>query len=304
MTDNDNDKTKQRLWFIRRNGQVKGPYPSGTVRRFVLLGRVQMRDRISYDRSSWQQVADVPEVIPPEVRKALAEGDPDQLLLPRMREDERNGRERRVQSEDAVYRQRRKGERRKAELEIMQQHRRAKTDLAERRQKRPLPLVAILVAGSLVLLAIGFGLYLGAPPAIPDPDCNAKPAPGVNWRNCRLDGISLEGVNLDGALMNNASMRRARLSGSQINQGDLNYLDLSEADLSYTELKQAALKGAALRGSDLSYSDLSGADLRFADLTGANLGGAKLHQARFGNAIWINGEQCLPDSVGACRVSR
>ncbi|MCW8906069.1 MAG: pentapeptide repeat-containing protein [Sedimenticola sp.] len=304
MTENDKEKNKRRLWYVRRNGQVKGPYPSGSVRRFLLLGRVRMEDQVSQDQKHWQTVADVPEVIPPEVRKALAEGDAEQLIVPRMREDERNGRERRVHADDEVYRQRRKGERRQAELEIMQQHREAKTDLMERRQKRPLPLAGIVVTGALVLLAIGFGFYLGAPPVIPDPDCNAQPAPGVNWRNCKLDGVVLEGVNLDGALINNGQMRRARLSGSQINRGELSYLDLSEADLSYTELKQAALKGATLRAADLSYADLSGADLSFADLTGAKLGGAKLEQVRLDNAIWIGGEQCLAGSLGGCRVPR
>lgn len=304
MTDSDNEKSKRRLWFIRRNGQVKGPYPSGTVRRFVLLGRIQMEDQVSQDQKRWQSVAEVPEMIPPEVRKALAEGGQEQLIMSRMREDERNGRERRVKSDDEIYRQRRKGERRQAELEIMQQHRKAKTDLLERRQKRPLPVAGIVVTGILVLLVIGFGLYLGAPPAIPDPDCNAGPAPGVNWRNCRLDGVVLEGVDLSGALINNGRMQRARLSGSQINRGQLDYLDLSQADLSYTELKQANLKGATLRGADLSYADLSGADLSFADLTGANLGGARLEQANFDNALWIGGELCSPGSLGACRVPR
>jgi len=302
MNENDNEKTKRRLWFVRRDGEVKGPYPSGGVRRFVLLGRVRMEDQVSQDRKRWQRVADVPEVVPPEVRKALAEGDVEQLIVPRMREDERNGRERRVHSDDEVYRQRRKGERRQAELEIMQQHRKAKTDLVERRQKRPLPLAGILVTGTLVLLAIGSGFYLGAPPAIPDPDCQAQPAPGVNWRNCRLDGVMLEGVDLNGALINNGRMQQARLSGSQINRGQLDYLDLSQADLSYAELRQTSLKGATLRGADLSYADLSGADLSFADLTGANLGGARLEQARLDNAIWIGGEQCGPDSLGGCRV--
>lgn len=304
MTENDNENTKRRLWFVRRNGQVKGPYPSGTVRRFVLLGRVQMEDQISPNRKRWQPVAEVPEVIPPEVRKAFAEGDPEQLIVSRMREDERNGRERRVKSDDEVYRQRRKGERRQAELEIMQQHRKAKTDLLERRRKRPLPVTAMVVTATLVLLAIGFGLYLGAPPAIPDPDCNAAPAPGVNWRNCRLDGVVLEGFDLNEALINNGRMQRARLSGSQLNRGQLDYLDLSQADLSYAELKQATLKGATLRGADLSYADLSGADLSFADLTGANLGGARLDQVRLDNAIWTSGEQCSPGSLGVCRVPR
>lgn len=301
-TEKESDSAKQKLWYVRRDGQIRGPYPSGGVRRFVLLGRVVPEDEVSLDRESWQPVSMVPEVIPPEVRRALEEGKTDQLIASRLREDERNGRERRVAADDREFRRRRKGERRQAELEIMQNHRQAKTDLLERRGKRPLPLFSMVTIGALVLLAIGFGIYLGAPAPLPDPDCDGKPAPGVNWRNCKLDGIELEAAELDGARLNNGTFRRAMLSGAKFNDSDMQYVDLTESDLSYAELKRASMKGATLRHTDLSYADLSEADLSFADLTGANLGGARLHQVRLDNAIWINGVICQPGSLGNCLV--
>lgn len=304
MTEKETDTTKQNLWYIRRNDQVTGPYPAGGVRRFVLLGRVTMEDQVSRDGQHWQAVSRVPEVVPPEVRKALEEGVMEPLVASRLREDERNGRERRVAADDVEFRKRRKGERRQAELEIMHNHRKAKTDLLERRGKRPLPLFSMVTVGVLVVLAVGFGFYLGAPASIPDPDCASKPVPGVNWRNCRLDGIHLESADLDHARLNNGTMRRARLSGAKFNDSDMQYVDLSESDLSYADLKRASMKGATLRHVDLSYADLTGADLSFADLTGANLGGAKLQQVRLDNAIWINGALCLPGSVGNCLIKR
>jgi hypothetical protein len=304
MEDNENEKSKQKLWFIRRDNQVKGPYPCGTVRRFVLLGRVLMQDEVSSDQESWRPVAEVPDVIPPEVRKAIEGGSPEELISSRMREDERNGRERRDGSDDEAFKKRRKGERRQAELEIIQQHREAKTDLLERRQKKPFPVVGMSVVALLVIIVIGFGFYLGAPQTLADPDCNAKPVPGVNWRNCKLDGIQLDAADLDGALLNNGAFRRSKMTGSKLNDSDLKYVDLSETDLSYAELKGAALKGAALRGSDLSYADLTGADLSFADLTGANLGRAKLDQVNLENTIWMDGSVCLPGSVGSCKVKK
>ncbi|MCW8920939.1 MAG: pentapeptide repeat-containing protein [Sedimenticola sp.] len=304
MADDEKEKSKQKLWFIRHENQVKGPYPSGSVRRFVLLGRVLMQDQVSPDRKSWQQVSDVPDVVPPEVRKALIEGDSEKLIASRMREDERNGRERRVSADDAEFKKRRKGERRQAELEIMQHHREAKTDLLERQQKRPFPIVGAGVVTVLVLLVVGLGIYLGAPESISDPDCAAKPSPGVNWRNCKLDGMQLDAAELDGVLLNNGSVRRANMTGSKLNNGDLQYVDLSDTDLSYAELKRASLKGATLRNTDLSYADLTGTDLSFADLTGANLGGAKLEQANLSNVIWIDGAVCLAGSVGVCRVKK
>ncbi len=301
-TEQEHESARQNLWYIRCDGQIKGPYPCGGVRRFVLLGRVTMDDQVSNDKKQWRPVSAVPDVIPPEVRKALAEGDTDLLIASRMREDERNGRERRVSDSDAEFKKRRRGERRQAELEIMRQHRQAKTDLLERRAKKPLPLLPMGIVSALVILAVGSGFYLGAPESIPDPDCSAEAAPGVNWRNCRLDGIQLDAAELDHALLNNGMIRRAKLSGSKLNDSDLQYVDLSESDLSYAELKRAAMKGATLRNTDLSYADLTGADLSFTDLTGANLGGAKLQQVRLDNAIWINGALCLPGSLGSCRV--
>jgi hypothetical protein len=304
MEENEYEKSKQKLWFIRRDNQVKGPYPCGTVRRFVLLGRVLMEDEVSFDRKSWRPVVEVPDVIPPEVRKAIEEGSEEELISSRMREDERNGRERRAGSDDEAFKKRRKGERRQAELEIIQQHREAKTDLLERRRQKPFPIVGMSVVALLVATVIGFGFYLGAPETLADPNCDAKPMPGVNWRNCKLDGMQLEGADLDGVLLNNGAIRRAKMTGSKLNDSDLKYVDLSETDLSYAELKRAALKGATLRGSDLSYADLTGADLSFADLTGANLGGAKLEQANLENTIWMDGSVCVPGSLGRCKVKK
>ncbi len=171
-------------------------------------------------------------------------------------------------------------------------------------RKKPLPLISMGVVGVLVVFAISFGFYLGAPESIADPDCESKPAPGVNWRNCRMDGVQLDAAELEHAQLSNGMFRGAKLSGGKFNDSDMKYVDLSESDLSYAELKRAAMKGATLRHTDLSYADLTGADLSFADLTGANLGGAKLQQVRLDNAIWINGTACLPGSVGNCLVKQ
>jgi hypothetical protein len=302
MADNETEKGTQRLWFVRRDGKVRGPFPSGTVRRFVLVGRISPGDEVSNDRKSWQAVAQVPEVLSPEVRKALKEGDLASLLPAQMREDERTGRERREKSEDAKYAGRRKGERRQGETDVAKGHREAKTNLRELRSQRTLPVSGILAIGLLISLAVGYGFYIGAPEAIPEPDCLAKASPGVNWRNCRVESLEAESADMDGALLNNGVFPGARLSGSRINNADLQYADLSRADLSYVEFRGSLLKGANLARGDLSYADLSGADLSFSNLTDANLGGARLEGAIFDHAIWLDGRKCQPGSVGGCRV--
>ncbi len=290
------------LWFLRQEGHVTGPFPSGAVRRLVLLGRIGLEQEVSRDRRQWQPLRELPEVIPPSVRRALEEGDPDQLLPDLLREDERTGRDRRHRNGAAQPReeQRRGGERRREEPELLQRHRLAKTALRESKQRRRFPLAATLVLIALFALAIGYGFYLGRPVAEDEPDCTAAPAPGVNWRNCRLDGLRAESADLQGARIGNAMLRGARLSGALFNGVDLRYADLGGADLSYAEFRNARMKGAGLRGADLTNADLTGADLSYANLEGARLGGAVLDQARLDNAIWIDGSVCRAGSVGRC----
>jgi len=296
--------SRQRLWYIRHEGVVSGPFPSGGVRRFVLLGRVSLQDEVSSDREIWQGVAQVPEVVPPEVRKALAGGLLNEILPARLGEDERTGLDRRKRSEAAPTRkqlQERKGERRQEEPELVQRHRLAKTELRRQLQQRKRSWPAVLVFGLLVLAAVGYGIYLGNGPVITDPDCMARPAPGVNWRNCRLPGLQAEFSDLRGAVLSNAQLPDARFSGSNFTAADLRYAVLNGADLSHGDFHNARMMGAGLRNANLAYADFTGADLRFAVLAGAHLSGAVLTGARLDNALWVDGRKCLPGSLGECR---
>jgi hypothetical protein len=301
MAEQENGNNKQQLWYIRRDGDVRGPFPCGAVRRSVLLGRVRLDDEASLDRTNWKRVSNVPDVVPPEVRRALENGDREALDLLRMREDERSGRERRSAKDDLEFKDRRQGERRKEEGELVTRHREAKSELLELEEQRKKPYGGILVVSLLVVAAVGGGLYIGSPQAVPEPDCFAAPAPGVNWRNCRLDQTVAENSDLAGAQINNAVLRQARLSGSSFKGADLKYSDFSGADLSYGEFINTAMKGVNLQNADLTNADLSGSDLSFANLTGARLGGAKLNWARLDSAIWIDGKTCGVGSLGGCK---
>jgi len=298
--DSEQDK-KQNLWYIRRSNKVKGPFPSGTLRRFILLGRVKTTDQVSRDNKNWQEVMSVPEVVPREVRKAAAEGHLDEVLPVRLSEDERTGRERRRKADSETYDNLRKGQRRKDEPELVQRHRNAKQELLrEEKKSRRTPYLGIIASTILVLVLIGVGLYIGAPSAIPDPDCSAKAAPGVNWRSCYLDAVSSESVNLEGAILNSSILRAAKLSGSIFRQADMQYADLSGSDLSYAEFNSARMKGINLQNADLTNADLRNSDLTYANLKNSRLGGARIEGARLGKAIWIDGTVCATGSVGRC----
>jgi hypothetical protein len=293
-------QNKQKLWFVRRADTIKGPFPGGTLRRFLLLGRVVPSDEVSLDKKSWQGIMDVPEAVPPEIRKAAAEGKLYEVLQASLVEDERRGVERRNKAEDIKYRDQRKGQRRQQEPELVKRHQLAKTQLIELYKKRTTPYLAFIVVSVLVVVAVSAGLYIGSPDAIPDPDCNAKAAPGVNWRNCRFGAVVSESANLQGAILNSSILRMARLSGSTFSKADMQYADLSGSDLSYSEIADAKMKGINLQNADLTNVDLTNSDLTYANLKDSKLGGAKIDGAKLSKAIWIDGSVCGSGSVGKC----
>lgn len=294
----EKEPSKQTLWFVMSKEKVVGPFPAGGIRRSLLLGRFALDDQVSTDKLTWEKIYDTPEVIPPEMRRSQEDRD-GELLKAKLREDERSGIERRKSNEGRLP----QSDRRQAEPPLIERHREAKTRLRHISQRRDIPTAGIVTAAILVLISIGYGLYLGTPELLPEPDCSASPVAGVNWRNCQMDNLVADAADLHGADLGNASLRNSSLSGVRLNNSDIRYADLGGSDLSHAELKDANLQGAGLRNTDLSYTDLSGAVLSYADMTGANLGGSILTGATFDHAIWPDGRKCLVGSVGDCLTS-
>ena len=109
-------------------------------------------------------------------------------------------------------------------------------------------------------------------PAPPDiPDCNAAPAPGVNWSGCDKSTLSDDGLDL-----RNANLQGTIFSGNIMYMWDLSGADMSGAQLDggetlFSALRGANLSGATLDGRYIEYLDLSSADLQQASLAGAYL---------------------------------
>ena len=107
-------------------------------------------------------------------------------------------------------------------------------------------------------------------PAPPDiADCNAAPAPGVNWSGCDKSALSDDGLDL-----RNANLQGTIFSGNTMYMWDLSGADMSGAQLdggstTLSALRGANLNGATLDGREILYSDLSSADLQLASLAGA-----------------------------------
>jgi hypothetical protein len=298
----------KRLWYTRRDGLVRGPFPTGLVSRYILLGRVHEGDELSVDMEEWGPLSAFPHLIPSILREPADQADEDERLQ-RLKDarrwaDERSGMDRRDRAKGAgeFARQRRRfSDRRQPEPVEVIQHRLTKVHLrsvAAPRRERYLPqlLIALVLLGGVGLLAY---YYPNTTPA-PASECQAPPRPGVNWSNCALEGAALSAQDLHGAILRNANLGGADLRRTQMPGNDLSYSNLNFSDLSDAELSRANMKGANLRNANLTNAHLSGADLSYADLTGANPEGADFTDVNLENAIWIDQTLCGPGSIGQC----
>ncbi len=297
------DQRTSHIWYTRRSDAVKGPFPIGQIRRYVLLGRLRDSDEVSPDGAHWTRVADTPAVVPDEMKHLDSNADYARLERARLREDERLDPDRRAgpsMPEPKDIERRNRDRRRDEEMEMIQ-HRLLKADLIQGlRAQRPnyrwqIGVTVVLVAAVLA------GYLIARPPSTTAArQCGAAPRAGVNWDSCQLDGAQWEGADLRAASARNVNLARARLRFGVLAKADLSYGTFSETDFSGADLSQAQLVGANLRGANLNGADLRGADLSYADLAGAQLTDAKLDGARFDKAVWLDQHICGVGSVGGC----
>ncbi len=293
----------RKLWFVRRNGDVRGPFPTTTISQFLLVGRLHKFDEVSEDKQVWQAIDDVEELVPDLVKADMA--DPvkqSNLDASRYGADERSGEERR-HDDESEHQEQREAERRVAETMDEHAHRQAKMAerlaAAEQKAKRQnAVLVVILVLLSVAML--GFMFVYDPGKEVVDIDCTAVPASGINWSNCDLQGADLDAVDLSKSYIRNANLSSASLFRANLQGVDLAYSNLGLANLRLADMRGASLVGSNFRNSDLRGADLAGADLSYADLQNAQLVGVNFEGARLDKAIWIDGQRCAAGSVGGC----
>ena len=190
----------QYLWYVRRGGEIRGPFAAGLVSRHILLGRISLDDELSQDRETWATVSALPELIPEAMRAdphdSLAR---ERLHAARRWADERL-RERRG-ANDIVPEgvSRRSGDRRQQEPAEVVQHRAAKAGRDVGQEARFNGKWAAIVIGGIVLFVAGL-LYLSQPASENAAwDCTVSARPGVNWSDCRMEGVHLDKADLTGA---------------------------------------------------------------------------------------------------------
>ncbi|MDH4133807.1 MAG: DUF4339 domain-containing protein, partial [Gammaproteobacteria bacterium] len=106
------DNSAHRLWYVRRAGEERGPFPKAQIEREVLLGRIHADDDLSHDRIVWRPLAEIEELQPE--TPADTKNARQRQRLARLHADER-GRDRRGRRGDMLPANRRASERRHAE---------------------------------------------------------------------------------------------------------------------------------------------------------------------------------------------
>lgn len=304
----EQDKHKRQLWYTRRDGVVRGPYPEGQINRYILLGRIGDHDQLRHEDGAWAELAAYPELIPEVMKLPPTDENLQKLAMARMREDERRPRDRRDGEVDvpAEVRERRSGEeRRRPEPQDMLRHRMLKYQVAHtQRNTRALYRYPAVLAG---LVLVGFALSFVLRQTEPDlspPDCSAAARPGVNWDHCNLAGLQAGAVNLVGAHLRNTRLDAADLRGASLTGANLEYASINLGNLRAADFSHARLVGATVRGSDLRNVRFNNADLSYANLSDARLEGADFSGANLSHVIWVDRKPCLAGSVGACNRAR
>lgn len=285
----------QGQWYIRKQGEITGPFTASVIRNHLLLGRLSMEDEVSADGQLWLLLAEQTSLHP-----SQEESDKRRRYL-----DERTGLDRRnKQSPPPREARKRRGERRAPEPEEEQSrralHRYLMQQFCQRREKKFWPLLG---TSGLLLALLGLAMLFPKTIPAPLPNCSTPAAPGINWNNCLKPSLSLIGADLSSASLRNSQLSDANLMNALLVNTDMAYADLHNINLSYSDLRHASLFGSNLSGADLSYADLSEADLAYANLNNARLGGAELKGTRLDKAIWIDGRECAEGSIGQCVLS-
>lgn len=288
--------------YVRHNNEIKGPFPRGLVRNFVLIGRFKVEDEASGDGESWFEIQSDPSLIPKEMRNLKTKADRERLERAQRRQDERS-QDRRTDMSHSDDSERRGQDRRQKEPGEVIEHREHVNKLITNYRDKKQTYLPLVVMGVILAVIFIFTLQIeqqNPASVLQKPDCHSSPAPGVVWRNCSKEGLVAVSVNLKGADMLNADLRGADLHGSNLQFSKLLYANLSMANLSYADLRFAQLYGAGLRNADLTNANLTSANLSYANLKGAKIGGAQLINTRFDRTIWIDGTICKPGSIGVC----
>lgn len=289
----------QHLWYVRKKGELSGPFPAPQLRQSFSLGQLDLHDTVSLDGKHWMSL----------MESGVLEAEPARPKVPESDDEWRREREKaRLRwLNDSV--ETRAGEApvigsgdEEVDGRLRRHEEETRTRLQDEVNRRPTFVAGL--ASVLVVLIVGVGVWMGqsgesgiqASLAGKARNCGLPAAEGVVWTGCDKGEAQLRS-----AVLRNAALAKTRFERADLSAADLSYANLEGANLRGANLRGALLRGAALAQADLTGADLSGADLGFAVLTSASLDGARTDGASFRQSTWVDGRICDGASVGSCQ---
>lgn len=288
-------------WYIRKKGRISGPFPAGQLSQLLIVGRLTVDDEVSHDKDDWLVISDVPELIPDVLNDTNETGQSERLAAARRWADERRE-ERRVENLKVPERQSSGRRNRETGEEVEYRHRRESIYKSFREKPRR-AFMALFVFVSVVTSLIVGSFNYSPLVLIDEPDCNALPGKGVNWRNCNKSQLLAIRADISEANLHSTILRGANMFASNFTQSRMDYSILGGGNFSYAVFKKANLKGASFKNADLRFADFSAANLTYVDFTNATIGNADFTNADLSHAIWVNGKTCLANSLGRCNFN-
>ncbi len=278
-------------WFIRRKeGQIKGPFPSGQVEQYLLLGRFVISDEVSLDKVEWRKISSIPQLIP----EILVTAKYDELGQQKLASKKRWADERRGLSSDKPGVERR-------HVETKDANRHDSNETTIKKQKIFLAYTQIAIVLLLVSVVAYMSFQYMPDNVVSVSNCSTVPGPDINWTHCQKIGLRLNNVDMSESELSSVSFTGAYFSNVNFSNTNLAYSELSLTNLKKVDFKNSNLIGAVLRKSNLSNVDFSGSDLQYIDLTGSILRKTNFSKANLSNAIWVDGRKCAKNSIGSCK---
>ncbi len=264
-------------WYWKRDGKVKGPFATGLIQKYIILGRVHPDDLMSQDKQTWRRAATIRALIPEVYKHRNDENFAERLKAAKRWAEDRT--EIRADMEDTIPRHH------NTRLRI-------KT-LGWKSILLWLLLMTVLLAAFFVFMPKQQKVVV---------DCSLKLEAGGVFDNCVFKKNAPRSRDLTKISMKNAIMRGMNLSDTRLSHAQLHYSQMQGVNLSNARLDHAQLYGANLKGAILLNTDFSHADLSYADLSKARVKNINLKQARLSKTIWFNGQVCANGSLGRCLV--
>lgn len=292
-----NEPYQHKYWYVRSKGVITGPFSSGVVRRHVLLGKINKSDDLSHDQHVWKRLVQLKELIPP-----VLNIDPQNPIT-----SQRLAAARRWASDDGEQGDLSRGMKNisadTSNNDPLNDKQLGSTITkkidAIKREKIKNNLFTLLIF-ILLVITIGYYIILTEPRTYEPINCELKEEPGLVYNYCLFQGLVFEGKNIENISLENANLSGANISYSNLKGSKLSYSNMTSIVAIATNFESSVLIGVNLRNSNLNNANFINSNLSYADLSAANIQDTDFTNANLSNTRWINGEICLPGSVGVC----